>query len=60
MDDWAIVGDAIFVRDKLDEYQARLGITHLVARGGLPRVCDDAQWASHARLLELVEALPGA
>ena len=60
VDDWAIVGDAFHVRDKLEEYRARLGVTHLVARGGLPRVSDDSQWASHARLLELADALSSA
>lgn len=30
-EDWAIVGDAAYVRDKIAEYQERLGMTHLIA-----------------------------
>ncbi len=29
--EWAIVGDAGYVREKVAEYQARLGMTHLIA-----------------------------
>jgi len=29
--DWAIIGDAAYVRDKIDEYTSTLGMTHLVA-----------------------------
>ena len=32
VDDWAIVGDALRVEEKLAEYVERLGMTHLVAR----------------------------
>jgi alkanesulfonate monooxygenase SsuD/methylene tetrahydromethanopterin reductase-like flavin-dependent oxidoreductase (luciferase family) len=32
VDDWAIVGDALRVEEKLAEYVGRLGMTHLVAR----------------------------
>lgn len=49
--DWALVGDLYYVRDKLDEYVARLGITHLVLRGGLPGVSDAQQVASHEQVL---------
>jgi alkanesulfonate monooxygenase SsuD/methylene tetrahydromethanopterin reductase-like flavin-dependent oxidoreductase (luciferase family) len=31
VDDWAVVGDAAEVRDRLREYRERLGMTHLVA-----------------------------
>jgi alkanesulfonate monooxygenase SsuD/methylene tetrahydromethanopterin reductase-like flavin-dependent oxidoreductase (luciferase family) len=30
-DQWAIVGDAGYVREKIAEYQTRLGMTHLIA-----------------------------
>ncbi|MCZ6642942.1 MAG: LLM class flavin-dependent oxidoreductase [Gammaproteobacteria bacterium] len=31
IDDWSIVGDEAYVRDKFDEYQERLRVSHLVA-----------------------------
>ncbi len=31
IDDWSIVGDEAYVRDKFAEYQERLGVSHLVA-----------------------------
>ncbi|MCB1844131.1 MAG: LLM class flavin-dependent oxidoreductase [Halioglobus sp.] len=54
VEDWALVGDAQCVRDKLDEYVARLGVTHLVLRGGLPGVSDAQQVASHEQVRALV------
>ncbi len=57
VDEWAIVGDRHFTRDKLEEYIDRLAITHLIVRAGIPGVGEEAQLRSHALLLELVSAL---
>lgn len=53
IEDWAVVGERCYARDKLGEYIERLGVTHLVARGGLPRVPDADQQRSQAALLEI-------
>ena len=31
VDDWTIIGDTVAVKEKIDEYESRLGVTHLVA-----------------------------
>lgn len=36
VDDWAIVGDAAWARDRIAEYRERLGMTHIIARGRIP------------------------
>ena len=56
LDNWAIVGDAQYVRDKLDEYQDRLGITHLIVRAGISAVGEQEQLRSHECLLRTVGA----
>lgn len=38
IDDWSIIGDSFYVRDKIAEYQARLAISHLIVRGRLPGI----------------------
>ncbi|MEX0940978.1 MAG: LLM class flavin-dependent oxidoreductase [Pseudomonadales bacterium] len=43
VEDWAIIGDTAYVRDKLAEYAERLGMTHLIARGRIPGVNDNQQ-----------------
>tara|TARA_R110002110_G_scaffold104437_4_gene263405 strand:+ start:258 stop:1178 length:921 start_codon:yes stop_codon:yes gene_type:complete len=53
VDDWSIIGDASYVRDRLKEYQETLGVTHFIARGRLPEVTADQQIASHEQLLSL-------
>jgi alkanesulfonate monooxygenase SsuD/methylene tetrahydromethanopterin reductase-like flavin-dependent oxidoreductase (luciferase family) len=53
VDDWAIVGDRSYARDKLDEYIARLDISHLIVRGGLPGVSEEAQLQSLESLLDV-------
>jgi len=57
VDDWAIVGDRSYARDKLGEYRERLGLTHLIARGGLSGVAGEAQLQSHDALLNVMAAL---
>jgi alkanesulfonate monooxygenase SsuD/methylene tetrahydromethanopterin reductase-like flavin-dependent oxidoreductase (luciferase family) len=57
LDDWAIVGDARYVRDKLREYRERLGLTHLILRGGISGIGEAEQLRSHRELLEAVGGL---
>jgi alkanesulfonate monooxygenase SsuD/methylene tetrahydromethanopterin reductase-like flavin-dependent oxidoreductase (luciferase family) len=53
LDDWAIVGDAAYVREKLDEYRERLGLSLLIVRAGIPGVSESRQLESHEQLLAL-------
>lgn len=48
VDTWAIVGDAGYVRERLAEYAATLGMTHLIARGRIPGLDE----ADHIESLE--------
>lgn len=57
MDDWAIVGDSAFVKDKLAEYQERLGLNYLIARGRIQGVKEDDQIRSHELLMSLAQAV---
>ncbi|MFT7242675.1 MAG: alkanesulfonate monooxygenase SsuD [Candidatus Azotimanducaceae bacterium] len=53
VDDWTIIGDSIYVRDRLAEYIEKLGVTHFVARGRFPVVSNEEQLDSHEQLLAL-------
>jgi len=57
IEDRVIVGDRPYVRDRLGEYAERLGLTHLILRGGIPGVDEAAQVRSHADLLDIVSVL---
>jgi alkanesulfonate monooxygenase SsuD/methylene tetrahydromethanopterin reductase-like flavin-dependent oxidoreductase (luciferase family) len=57
LEDWAIVGDRHYAMDRLGEYAERLGMTHIVARGGISRVPEAEQQRSHDHLLELAAQL---
>ena len=57
VDEWAIVGDCAYVKDKLCEYVERLGISHLIVRAGISGVDEEAQLRSHEQLLELAAGL---
>jgi len=57
VDDWAIVGDRRYTRDKLVEYIETLGLTHLIVRAGISGVSEEAQLRSHEELLEIVSGL---
>lgn len=52
--DWAIVGNASFVADKIAEYQETLGLSHLIARGRIPGLTDKQQIDSHEQLARMV------
>ena len=53
-DEWTIVGDRYYARDKLSEYAETLGMTHLIASGRLPGIGSDALIRSHQVLLETI------
>lgn len=57
VDEWAIVGDRQYTRDKLGEYIERLGLSHLIVRAGISGISDEAQLGSHERLLEIISGL---
>ena len=57
VDDWAVVGDRRYTRDKLVEYIETLGLSHLIVRAGIPGVSEEAQLRSHSDLLEIVSGL---
>ena len=57
VDDWAIVGDRAYCRDKLGEYIERLSISHLIVRGGIRTVEEAEQLCSHEALLDIVSGL---
>jgi alkanesulfonate monooxygenase SsuD/methylene tetrahydromethanopterin reductase-like flavin-dependent oxidoreductase (luciferase family) len=57
VDDWGIVGDRGYCRDKICEYWERLNISHLIVRGGVGGVDDKEQLRSHELLLEIVSGL---
>ena len=57
VEDWGIVGDRAYCRDKLREYAERLNISHLIVRGGIRGVEEKEQLRSHEALLALVSEL---
>lgn len=38
LEQWAIIGDTSYAKDKLAEYIERLNVTHLIARGRIPGI----------------------
>jgi alkanesulfonate monooxygenase SsuD/methylene tetrahydromethanopterin reductase-like flavin-dependent oxidoreductase (luciferase family) len=57
VDDWAIVGDSEYARDRLAEYVETLGISHLIGGGRLPPLSESEQLCSHEWLLEIGQQL---
>jgi alkanesulfonate monooxygenase SsuD/methylene tetrahydromethanopterin reductase-like flavin-dependent oxidoreductase (luciferase family) len=53
LDDWAIVGDSAYVRDKISEYEEKLGLDYLIARGRIPGVDNETQIASLEQLAKI-------
>jgi alkanesulfonate monooxygenase SsuD/methylene tetrahydromethanopterin reductase-like flavin-dependent oxidoreductase (luciferase family) len=56
-EDWSIVGDRHYASDRLGEYVERLGMSHLIARGGVPGIDDSRQMRSHEALLGICSEL---
>ena len=54
VDEWAIVGDRQYARDKVSEYIERLGVSHLIVRAGISGIAEDEQIRSHEMLLEII------
>lgn len=54
VDDWAIVGEPGYVRDQIAEYQERLGMDYLIARGRIRGISEAQQLASHDQLMILM------
>jgi len=52
VDEWAIVGDSIAIKDKLTQYRETLGLNYLIARGRIQGVDNDDQVRSHELLLK--------
>jgi alkanesulfonate monooxygenase SsuD/methylene tetrahydromethanopterin reductase-like flavin-dependent oxidoreductase (luciferase family) len=57
VDEWAVVGDCHYVRDKLAEYIDRIALSHLIVRSGVPGIDEAMQLSSHQRLLKLAAEL---
>jgi alkanesulfonate monooxygenase SsuD/methylene tetrahydromethanopterin reductase-like flavin-dependent oxidoreductase (luciferase family) len=57
VDDWAIVGDRHYARDRLAEYIETLGISHLIGGGRLPAISESDQLRSHEWLLDIGNAI---
>lgn len=57
LDDWAIVGDPLYVKDRLAEYQEKLGLNYLIARGRIQGVDDHDQVRSHEELMRLADSV---
>ena len=56
VDQWAIIGDRHYVRDRLEEYRDRLAITHLIGGGLLPPIEEGLLLRSHQWLVEMGNA----
>jgi len=54
-EEWAIVGDRQYAKDKLREYCERLNLSHLIVRAGFSGVSEAQQLSSHESLLALVD-----
>jgi alkanesulfonate monooxygenase SsuD/methylene tetrahydromethanopterin reductase-like flavin-dependent oxidoreductase (luciferase family) len=52
VDDWAIIGDRHYARDRIAEYVERLGVTHFIGGGRLPFAEEQLLEQSHAWLAE--------
>ena len=53
VENWAIVGDAALVKDKLAEYQESIGLNYLIARGRIKGIEGAEQVRSHEQLAAL-------
>ena len=55
IDECAIIGDEAFAVDKIAEYEERLGLNYLIARGRIPGIASDVQIASHEALAKILQ-----
>ena len=53
VDDWTIVGEPSYVREKILEYENKTGMTHLIVRGQIPGISNEAQLVNFEQLLAL-------
>jgi len=53
VDDWTIIGEPAYVKDKISEYKAELGMTHLIVRGQIPGLTNADQLDNFEQLLAL-------
>jgi alkanesulfonate monooxygenase SsuD/methylene tetrahydromethanopterin reductase-like flavin-dependent oxidoreductase (luciferase family) len=56
VDEWAIIGDRHYVRERLAQYRDRLAITHLIGGGLLPPIEEGLLLRSHQWLVEMGSA----
>ena len=55
IDECAIIGDEAFAAEKIAEYEERLGLNYLIARGRIPGIESDVQIASHEALAKILQ-----
>ena len=55
VDDWALVGSAPYVKERLAEYKEALALNYLIVRGRIPGITHAAQLKSHQALLTISE-----
>ena len=55
IDECAIIGDEAFAAEKIAEYEERLGLNYLIARGRIPGIKSDVQIASHEALAKILQ-----
>jgi len=53
VDDWTIIGEPSYVREKILEYENKTGMTHLIVRGQIPGISNEAQLVNFEQLLAL-------
>lgn len=57
-DQWALIGDRTYVKDKLTEYTEALDITHLIARNRIPGLDRHEHIRSLEQLARVVPDVP--
>ena len=57
VDDWTIIGDSNYVAERLAEYVSILDLSHLIIRGQLQNVSDEAQRNSYEALMKIATDL---
>lgn len=57
VEEWAIVGEPAYVKEKIGAYQKSLNMTHLIVRAGIRGIDAQEQLAAHERLLDVCSAI---